>query len=102
MPRLATLALLAAACAPAFAQEGGADAEPGRRNQRIERLVHEDSGSRIEELRVGGQTQAIVVQPKAPVPEYEVAPTTPSRATVTDERNGARGAGQRFWNVFRF
>ena len=58
----------------------------GRRNQKIERIHLEDSGSTIDEVRYGGQTQSITVQPKAGVPEYQVQPTT----------------GQRFWNVFRF
>jgi hypothetical protein len=69
-------------------QEQTADREPldPRQNQKIERIVTEDAGSRIDELRVGGQTQSIVVQPKADVPAYEVQPAT----------------GQRYWNVFRF
>ena len=74
----------------------------GRRNQRVERLVHEDEGARIEELRYAGQTQSITVQPKAEVPAYEVAPATPSRNRIADERQSTYGGGQRFWNVFRF
>ncbi|HYD77915.1 hypothetical protein [Ramlibacter sp.] len=75
----------------------------GRRNQRIEHLVHEDAGSRIEETRYAGQTQSITVQPKTgDVPAYEVAPATPSRNRIADERQGSSGGGQRFWNVFRF
>ena len=61
-PRLLLLALLAAGAA-AQAQaplERGAPLEP-RRNQKIERIVHEDAGNRIDELRVGGQTQNITV-----------------------------------------
>ncbi len=58
----------------------------GRRNQKIERIRHEDAGSVIEEVRYGGQTQSISVQPKAGVPRYEVQPVT----------------GQRSWNVLSF
>ena len=61
-------------------------AEDGRRNQKIERIRHEDSGSVIEEVRYGGRTQSITVQPKAGVPSYEVQPVT----------------GQRSWNVLSF
>jgi hypothetical protein len=57
-----------------------------RQNQRIERIHHEDAGSAIDELRVGGQTQQITVQPKtAKVPRYEV------------KRDGSR-----VWDVFSF
>ena len=45
---------LAQAAAPAHA-----DAEP-----RVQHIVVEDEGSRIEELRVRGATQRITVQPK--------------------------------------
>lgn len=107
MFRPAVPAALLLACAPAWAQapapqpQAGAD---GRRNQRVERIVHEDAGNRIEELRYAGQVQSITVQPKGEVPAYEVTPATPTRGRVADERsgNGGAGGGQRFWNVFNF
>jgi hypothetical protein len=75
----------------------------GRKNQRIERIHVEDAGVRIEELRYGGQTQSIVVQPKADVPEYEIQPTDLSRSRPADHRDGMSSAtGQRVWNLFRF
>jgi hypothetical protein len=61
-------------------------ASEGRRNQKIQRIRHEDSGSVIDEVRYGGRTQSITVQPKAGVPSYEVQPVT----------------GQRSWNVLNF
>jgi len=71
---------------PAVGQALQKEEQPeGRKNQRIERITHEDAGSRIDELRYGGQTQSIVVQPKANVPAYEIQP-----------------GGQRVWNVFKF
>jgi hypothetical protein len=74
-----------------------------RKNQRIERIQHEDAGSRIDELRVGGQTQTITVQPKAGVPEYGIEPPALSRTRPGDHRDGLSNAtGQRFWNLFRF
>jgi len=102
MPRrLLPALLLVAACGIAQAQPD--DAAPGRRNQKIERLVHEDSGSRIEETRYGGQTETITVQPKAAVPGYEVQPPSQARTLAGDDRRGLSGAGgTRFWNVFKF
>ncbi|MEO7547905.1 MAG: hypothetical protein ABIT82_05745 [Ramlibacter sp.] len=74
-----------------------------RKNQKIERITHEDAGSRIEELRVGGQTQSITVQPKANVPEYGITPTDLARSRPADHRDGMSSAtGQRFWNVLKF
>lgn len=75
----------------------------GRRNQKVERIRHEDAGSRIDEVRYGGQTQSIVVQPKADVPEYEVQPAPLSRARQGESREGLSSTGgQRYWNVLRF
>jgi hypothetical protein len=95
------------ACAAVAAQtvpppQAPAPAE-GRKNQRIERIHHEDAGARIDELRYGGETQSIVVQPKADVPEYEIQPTDLARSRPADHRDGMSSAtGQRVWNLFRF
>ena len=82
-PAFLALALLTFAAA---AQEAPADKPEGRKNQKIERIHVEDSGSKVDELRVGGQTQQIVVQPKARVPAYEIRPKD----------------GQRVWNVLSY
>ena len=96
------LAGLLMASVAALAQQAD-DATPGRHNQKIERLVHEDADNRIEELRVGGQTQAITVQPKAPVPAYEVEPATLARTQAADDRRGPpNSGGTRFWNILKF
>jgi hypothetical protein len=107
MLRAAVSALFLLACAGSWAQSpdprGAAAPEDGRRNQKIERLVHEDKGNRIEEVRYAGQTQSISVQPKSSdMPAYEVTPSTPTRGRVADERTNGAGGGQRFWNVFNF
>ncbi len=68
--------------------------EAGRGNQTIERIRTEDAGSRIDELRVGGQTQSIVVQPKGDMPAYEVRPI--------DARSSSNQGGTRVWNFLRF
>jgi starvation-inducible outer membrane lipoprotein len=73
-----------------------------RRNQKIERITIEDGGNRIEELRVGGQTQNITVQPKANVPAYEIQPDDMARSRPADSREGFSGRKQRVWNVLGF
>jgi hypothetical protein len=94
--RTGAFLLMLAAAAPALhAQEA---AEP-----RVERRVIEDEGVRIEELRVRGQTQRIVVQPKKGVLRaYEVLPLEGGR-DPSQTRNGQPGvAGKRVWNVLSF
>ncbi|ODS92779.1 MAG: hypothetical protein ABS45_06160 [Comamonas sp. SCN 65-56] len=68
-----------------LSQQEAADSDKG---QRIERIVVEDAGSRIDELRVGGETRSITVQPKVggKLPAYEVRPNN----------------GTRVWNLGRF
>ena len=90
--------LLAALASPSWSQEQvtrpvANSIEPGRTNQTIERLRTEDAGSRIEELRVGGQTQSISVQPKNDMPAYEIRPS---------DAQGGPNAGQRMWNFKKF
>ena len=78
----------------------------GPGNQKAERIVTEDAGSRVEEVRIGGQTQSITVQPKADVPAYEVRPVDGIRAQPrqqANERDGsAGGGGSRVWNFRQF
>lgn len=73
----------------------------GRLNQRSERIRVEDEGSRIDEVRVGGQTQSIHVQPKVGnLPSYELRPSDGVRNRA---RNGAEtDTGTRFWNLKKF
>ncbi len=86
--------------APAAAEE--APAVPGRRNQTIKRIRIEDAGTRIDELRVGGQTEQITVQPKAAgVPPYEIKPAEGAHGTPPEAAGGDTG-GSRVWNVLKF
>ena len=48
----------------------------GRPQPRVEHIQVEDSNARIDEVRVGGETQSITVQPKGGMPTYQVAPKT--------------------------
>ena len=79
------------------------DAAPGRSNQTIQRIRTEDAGSRIDEIRVGGETQSITVQPKLgdSVPAYEVKPSDTARgAAPSTSKNDTTGS--RVWNVLKF
>lgn len=74
-----------------------------RRNQKIERIHLEDDAVKIDELRVGGQTQAITVQPKSGMPAYEIVPHDAARQRANDTRDGSGASGgQRVWNLFKF
>lgn len=72
-----------------------------RTEAKIEHIRTEDAGTRIDELRVGGQTQQITVQPKTGAPAYEVKPAEGSRgaapAATSNDTNGSR-----VWNVLKF
>ena len=112
-----SLLLLALASTPVLAQNTNQNAtqaipdgreqlskseqQPDRLNQRTERIRVEDGGSRVDELRVGGQTQNITVTPKVgTLPEYEVQHSDGVRNRA---RNGAESTtGARVWNVMKF
>ena len=100
--RLFLLALTVPTCVFAQATLEREDNLEPRRNQKIERIRIEDGGNRIDELRVGGQTQNITVQPKADVPAYEIQPDDLARSRPNDSRDGFAGRKQRVWNVFGF
>lgn len=75
----------------------------GSAGDRIERITHEDSLSRIDELRVGGQTQSIEVQPKNGAPAYQITTepgVAPSNRDVAGQRTGT--AGRSSWRVLSF
>jgi hypothetical protein len=98
----------AAGAAPlgAWAQGTSADpaTSPGLRNEpAIERLVVEDDRTRIEELRVRGQTQRLVVRPKGERgAAYEIV-VRPGARDLSDGPGANRGAGgQRVWSVMNF
>jgi hypothetical protein len=90
---IALLLTLAAAAALAAAPSHAAP-EPA-----VQRTVQEDDNVRIEELRVRGINQRLVVQPKAAsAPAYEILPQDPGRDAAQDRRS----AGQRVWRLFAF
>ena len=102
LPLLPVLLLPLAALAQAPATLEREPAGEPRKNQKIERLNVEDEANRIEEVRVGGQSKSVTVQPKANVPPYELAPSDLARSRPEDSRDGQMGKKQRVWNVFGF
>ncbi len=66
--------------APLAAREAAEPARPGVVEQRSERIHVEDAGSSIDELRVGGETRSITVQPKGHFPAYQIAPSSGERS----------------------
>lgn len=100
------MALSLALPGTSFAQtapDAAAPATAGRPDQRIERIQIEDAGARIDELRVGGETQSIVVSPKGGMPAYEVLPGGSNRNLTRGERgNAAANGGTRVWKLLDF
>lgn len=100
----ATLLGVVFVCTPVWAQ----DAAPVAKeiNPRIERLHHEDGGSKVDELRVGGLTRRIEVQTKVGAgSSYQIEPlnTPAGAASSASERTGGSGsAGRSSWRVFQF
>lgn len=93
-----------AAPAPApKATPAPAETVSGTPEPKVQRTVVEDDGARIEELKVRGHTQRIVVQPKlGGTAPYEIITGDGSR-DLGDGANTSRGAaGKRVWNVFKF
>lgn len=65
----------------------------------VQRRVLEDDQVRIEELRVRGLNQHLVVRPKAAgARAYEIVPADPGR----DATPGRTAAGQRVWRFLAF
>jgi hypothetical protein len=102
-PSLLSWRLAACLALPATATALAADAPSRGGEPVVQRIVQEDANVRVEELRVRGETQRVVVRPKAAsAPAYEIV----TGATGRDPGGageGRRGAvGQRVWNVFGF
>lgn len=102
LPLAAALAQAPAqTAAPAAAARAEAPAASGRPDQAIQRIRTEDAGTRIDELRVGGETQQIIVQPKTGGPAYEIKPAEGARGAAPAAGSGDTN-GSRVWNVLKF
>jgi hypothetical protein len=94
----------APATAPApksVAMPAGDVRDPAEPN--VKHTIIEDEGSKIDELRVRGQAQRIVVTPKVGIKKsYEII-TDSSGREMADGSGASRGAvGKRVWNVLNF
>jgi hypothetical protein len=99
-----TVAIAQTAAAPVQPQlVEAAPARPARPDQTIQRIRTEDAGTRIDEVRVGGETQSITVQPKTgnSTPAYEVKPPDSAKGNAPSQSNGDTN-GSRVWNVLKF
>jgi hypothetical protein len=76
--------------------------QPVSPRDRIERITNEDALTRIDEVRVGGETKSIDVQPKNGAPAYQINPD--SSGSPTGEVGGKRtgNAGRSSWRVLNF
>ena len=87
---------------PALA--AGASAPRGTRL--IEVMRTENANAVIEEVRIGGETHSIAVQPKGGLPAYEILPSSGTHSRAQLELEGAAGAshtsGPRVWKLFDF
>ena len=85
-----------AAPKPAAVESPAKDGEP-----KVQYTVIEDDATRIEELKVRGQTQRITVSPKG-LKSYEILPADQGR-DMSDSAGSQRGAaGKRVWHIFTF
>ena len=98
-PLLLALCLCSLALGQAHAQTTPAPAKAAV-EPRIERIRVEDNSVRIDEVRVGGQTQAITVQPKN-MPSYELGTHSSNRNPATDSSDSGQ-TSSRGWKVLGF
>ena len=69
----------------------------------VKRTRVEDEGARIDELRVRGQTQRVVVTPKVPgTKPYEIIMGNAGQAVPDGTGGASSAAGKRVWNVLSF
>ncbi len=97
---LAVAAMMFHGPSTAQAPEGDSASLQRQPTDRIERITHEDALSRVDELRVGGQTQRIEVQPKTGTPGYQIG----TRQGPADQgaTQGSGSAGRSSWRLLNF
>ncbi|MDB5817845.1 MAG: hypothetical protein JWQ11_1485 [Rhizobacter sp.] len=81
------------------------DASDGIRGgePKVQVSVVEDDRVRIEETRVRGQTQRIIVKPKGAIKgEYEILPADGGRDMTESAYDSRVAAGKRVWRMFSF
>lgn len=75
---------------------GGGD----RHNQRIEHIRTEGMAARVDELRVGGETRRITVQPRGGLPAYQV--DSAARDHRLHPQNNGATTGPSNWRALEF
>jgi hypothetical protein len=88
--------------APASTQPATTPTAETRSEPAIDCIVVDDDIARIEELRVRGLTQRIVVRPKDGSAPYEIQLLDAGRDPAAKSGPGRGGAGQRVWPVLAF
>ena len=94
-----TVAASAQATPPVSAPNVRDETVLDRRTQRVQHIRTEDAGSRVDEVRSGGETKSITVQPKAAVPAYDVRPADASGTGANSREAGPGAAGPRVWKL---
>jgi hypothetical protein len=90
-----------APAAPPPAAETATTPERGEPN--VRHTVIEDNGSKIDELRVRGQVQHVIVTPKVgPKKSYEIIVGRSGRPAVDGTGGADSAVGKRVWNVLAF
>ena len=69
---------------------------------RIERITTEEALTRVDEVRVDGQTQSIQVQPKNGAPAYQIQPLAPGQTPGASAGRPTGNAGRSSWRVLDF
>jgi hypothetical protein len=90
------------ACSVALGAHAQSAAPAAAGEPQVKRVVIEDDGARIEELRVRGVTKRIVVTPKSGAKAYEIIPLDASHDQQLGPKGGRGASGQRVWNVLNF
>ncbi|MDM4767209.1 hypothetical protein [Pelomonas sp. SE-A7] len=105
---LALITLIAVASPAAQAAEP-AKAEPAKVEKaapaepKVERIVVEDDHTKIEELRVRGQTQTATVTPKdSKLPSYEIIMGDGGRDLSAGPGSNRGATGKRVWKLLTF
>ncbi len=96
--------------AAASQKAAGADASPETAAEKelggepnVRHTIIEDNGSKIDELKVRGQTRRITVTPKVgPTKSYEIITGDASRDTTSGTGGAKNAVGKRVWNVLDF
>jgi len=102
---LAAAAACSAHAAPPAAVPVDAPERPERGEPAVAYTVIEDEGSRIDELKVRGQTKRITVTPKGRskgLAPYEIIAPTGSQDLQEAPTGGKGAAGKRVWRVLSF